>query len=96
MSNNSNNRVGTQVNVDIIYDGAIVGHGFLRSLDSASAFVMIRDFPLGADTFLELGIHSFSGKTVRVPVQLIENTGEGLEVAFECAETVTLTELMTR
>lgn len=81
-----------QLKVDIIYDGITVSQGLVRYLDAASSFIVIRDFPLGAGTFLEIAIHFTSGKIVRVPAQLIDNTGEGLEVVLECAEPTMLQE----
>jgi hypothetical protein len=35
-------------------EGVVIGQGQVRSIDAPRAFVEIRDFPLGANRFLEL------------------------------------------
>ena len=71
------------MNVKILYEGVLVGRGTIRSIDSTHAFVKIKDFPLGANTFLELIVRSERGKPERIPVRVLKNTGNGLEVGFE-------------
>ena len=84
-----------RLNVDILYEGVAVGRGTIRSIDPTRAFVTIRDFPLGADSFLELSIHVADGRSRSIPVRVIDNTGEGLEVGIEGIEPTAVTDLLS-
>ena len=74
------------MNADIIYDGFVVGRGIVRSIDVTSLFVEIQDFPLEGHAFLELAIPFNDGELVRIPVRLLENTGDGVEIVLERVE----------
>ena len=83
MSKRSDHWNDGQSNVKIFYESTAVGQGTIRLIDATHAFVRVRNFPLGADTFLELVVCAESGKSQRIPVRVLENTDEGLEVGFE-------------
>jgi len=72
-----------RLNVTILYESVVIGQGHIHSIGAARAFVEIRDFPLGANTFLELTIASADNTQVSTPVRVLRNTGEGLEVELE-------------
>ena len=71
------------MNVKILYESTVVGRGTIQLIDATRAFVRVRNFPLGADTFLELIVRAESGRSQRIPVRVLDNTEEGLEVGFE-------------
>jgi len=90
----SHDSTGRGLIVDILCDGAVVGRGSIRAMDAARAFIEIADFALGADTFLELLFRCADGRTLSVPVRLLENTGRGLEVGLEGVQPESLLPLL--
>jgi len=79
----SNGLVSIRLNSKIIYEGVAVGRGAIRSIDASRAFLEVSDFPLGANSFLELRIDSGDDTQVNIPARVLRNTGDGLEVEFE-------------
>ena len=82
------------MNVTILCEGVVVGQGQVRPIDAQRAFVEIQDFPLGANSFLELIIDSEDNMQVSIPVRVLRNTGEGLEVELESIDQEILKELV--
>jgi hypothetical protein len=56
--------------------------------------VEIQNFPLGANSFLELIIDSEDNRQVSTPVRVLRNTGEGLEVELESIDQEILKRLL--
>jgi len=83
MSGKSHSGVDRRLNVRILYEGVVIGQGRVRSLHANHAFLEIRDFPLGANSFLELIVDSADNTQVSTPVRVLKNRGEGLDVEFE-------------
>ena len=55
----------------------------MRAIEGNRGLVEIRDFPLGANSFLELIIDSADSTQLRTPVRVLKNTAGVLEVEFE-------------
>jgi hypothetical protein len=86
MREQSHSGANGRLNVTILYEGVVVGQGQVRPIDAHRAFVEIQDFPLGANSFLELIIDSEDNMQVSTPVRVLRNTGEGLEVEIDSVD----------
>jgi len=75
--------VQIQSEVEIFCDGVLVATGTIRSINMAGAWLTIREFPLDAASFLEIGIQLESGTKLRIPVRTLQYHGEELEVVIE-------------
>jgi hypothetical protein len=71
------------LDVAVFHDGVFVGRGKICPMGAAYAFVRIADFPLGADSFLELSLVTKNRPPDLIPVRVLANTGDGLEVELE-------------